>query len=279
MLQGVSELPVDSPTTTPLDLSSMQTSAAGSSPASERRLQELQDALSERDQVVQMLTQRLEQAADQLDRWQRSGADRRGPGLNSLPPELIEGQQTLLEQMNRVFGQWEEMQAGQILCRIETQIVELKDLVASGSTFSSPPSSGSSGAARSAAVSSHSSSNASSHEATQVDRSKLADSGWEAIKAAMLAGESGSLPLSPPPASTPTDPSRSLPDPPPFVDVDEASIDDLREAVQSRDEFISLLIRRFVAQDQSTSIPDWEQLNQAPDDLRLELDDLRRQLQ
>ncbi|HLQ44748.1 MAG TPA: hypothetical protein VK137_08480, partial [Planctomycetaceae bacterium] len=117
----------------------------------DQRLQELQDALSERDQVVQMLTQRLEQAADQLDRWQRSGTDRKGPGLTSLPPELIDSQQTLLEQMNRLLGQWEEIQAGPTLCRIETQIVELKDLVTSGSVVLPLPNDGSSVAARSAA--------------------------------------------------------------------------------------------------------------------------------
>ena len=40
-----------------------------------------------------------------------------------------------------------------------------------------------------------------------------------------------------------------------------------------------MLIRRLVSQDQSTRIPDWERLNQAPAELREALEDLRRQLQ
>ena len=100
--------------------------------AYEKRIQTLQDTLRERDQVVQMLTQRLEQAADQLDRLHRTGGGRGGSVAVGLPPELIENQQSLLEQLSRVLGDWEEVQATQTLTRIESQITELRELVASG---------------------------------------------------------------------------------------------------------------------------------------------------
>ncbi len=252
------------------------------------RQQELEDALRERDLVVQMLTQRLEQAADQLDRLQRNGADRRGSGAMGFPPELIESQQTLLEQMTRVLGEWEEIQAGPMLCRIDTQIGELKDLVASGSV--SPATSLTSGQAAGKAA---------ARPAAKANSSAPLDSGWEAIKAAMMAGEpvvDFTAPLNSKPTAAPTsteeiaaqhghgasavlEPPQPIPDPPPFVDISAATIDELRDAVQSRDDFISMLIRRMVAMDQSTRVPDWEQLNQAPTELRQELEELRRQLQ
>jgi hypothetical protein len=255
----------------------------------EPRLRELEDALRERELVVQMLTQRLEQAADQLDRWQRNGTDRRGSGTSGFPPELIESQQTLLEQMTRFLSQWDEIQAGPLLCRIETQICELKDLVASGTISPVVSTDGD-----------HAASKVYRPAATVDSRSEPVSSGWEAIKAAMMAGEAVSnetVPQNSKPdvapatsvevsearhghqASAVLEASPPIPDPPAYVDTNQASIDELREAVHLRDEFISMLIRRMVAADQSTRIPDWEQLNQAPDELRKELEELRRQLQ
>lgn len=246
--------------------------------AIEQHARELEAALHERDMVVQMLTQRLEQAADQLDRVQRTGSDRRSSTNSSVPPELLEGQQTLLDQMNRMLGEWEELQAGPMLSRIESQISELKDLVSSGS-----PTGGSSHT-RPATGPSIPPANA---------HAEPAPVGWEAIKAAMMAGESSgttqnsptnssptTVPSAPiPAASGPTDLPANLPDPPPFVDIDQAAINVLRGAVQVRDEYISMLVRRIVAQDQSTRVPNWEKLNQAPTDLRAELESLRQQLQ
>ena len=63
------------------------------------------------------------------------------------------------------------------------------------------------------------------------------------------------------------------------MDIDQAAINVLRGAVQVRDEYISMLVRRIVAQDQTTRLPDWNALNQAPADLRAELESLRQQLQ
>ena len=256
----------------------------------EPRLQELEEALRERDLVVQMLTQRLEQAADQLDRWQRNGADRRGAGTMGFPPELIESQQTLLEQMTRVLGEWEEIQAGPMLCRIDTQIGELKELVASGSVSTAT-----------SITSGHVASRPAARASAKADSGRAPlDSGWEAIKAAMMAGDSVAELMAPqnsaPPVATTAaadvvelkqvhsataviEVPPAIPDPPPFVDIAEATTDELRDAVQLRDEFISMLIRRLVSQDQSTRIPNWERLNQAPAELREALEDLRRQLQ
>ena len=193
---------------------------------SDPRLQELEDALRERDLVVQMLTQRLEQAADQLDRWQRNGTDRRGSGMSGFPPELIESQQTLLEQMTRVLGEWEEIQAGPMLCRIDTQIGELKDLLASGSMSSST-----------SQTSGHAASKAAARPVVKADSSAPVDSGWEAIKAAMMAGEpmvDFTAPQNSKPTAAPTSSEviaaqhghgasavlelpPPIPDPPPFV--------------------------------------------------------------
>ncbi len=254
--------------------------------ADDQRVLELMAALHERDGVVQMLTQRLEQAADQLDRLQRSGADRRG-SIPGVPAEFLDSQQTLLDQMNRVLGQWEEMQAGHTLVRIESQIQEIHELVANGTTTMSS----SSVAAPTPRTS------VSATNTTSAAKAISSKSSWECIKAAMMADESLTAPqpatssqvssavvTSPtafplPTTSTPISEAPPLPELPSFVEIQQATPDELRLAIQSRDECISTLVRRVVAQDQTTRIPDWTQLAQAPADLRRTLDDIRRQLQ
>lgn len=274
-------------------------------PAIAKRTKELEDALHERDMVVQMLTQRLEQAADQLDRLQRTGTDRRGGSFSGIPTELVEGQQTLLEQMNRMLGEWEEIQAGPMLSRIESQISELKDLVSAGPTLSRTDNSRSKEIARVKADSTSSSVNKPPLRRVE-DLIAAKSSDWEVIKAAMLANED----LNTPPKTEKPEPSQSvtnateisstqgsqdsesifsasalndlpapLTEPPPYVDVDQAAIEELREAVQLRDDYISMLTRRVVAQDESTRLPDWEMLNHVPSELRYELEKLRQQLQ
>ena len=262
---------------------------------SEQRLKELQGALLERDQVVEMLTQRLEQAADQLDRMQRSGADRRGPTIGGLPNDFVEGQQSLIEQMNRALAEWEELHATQLLYRIESQIGELKDFVTSHDGLATLNTGGGT-SEKVIANATLLKPSATPNPISQQEHSTSAPtSGWDAIRASMMAGGS----FSEPPAhshSTPApieplstssaktteereDNRSPLPDPPAFVDVDQVSLEELRAAVLARDEFISRLLRRVTALDQSTQIPDWALLAQVPDKLRRELDELRQRLQ
>lgn len=269
--------------------------------AYEKRIRTLQDTLKERDQVVQMLTQRLEQAADQLDRLQRNGAGRGGSVAAGFPPELIENQQSLVEQLTRVLGEWEETQAGQTLTRIESQITELRELVASGvvapANFSAIATSTTDSTSKKLADQTPKTS-AGASVFSDIASAEPAKTGWEAIKAAMMAGEnydpamaspakptvSSQAPVaeatpaesdSPSPRSTP----QPLPEPPAAVDFEIADQAMLVEAIRSRDEFISTLLRRLSSPDANTELPDWEKLNFVPEDLHRELLSLRDRLQ
>src|SRR6185369_14757427 len=96
---------------------------------SEGDVASLQRQLQEKEQLVAALTERLEQAAEQLDRVRRTGADRgarRGGGGGALPLELIEDHRTAIDELKQAVTRWEEMQAGLTLGRLETQIAELR---------------------------------------------------------------------------------------------------------------------------------------------------------
>lgn len=89
---------------------------------------DLQRQLAEKDQLIAALTERLEQAAEQLDRARRLGPD----GVSAaLPDELIVDQQALLEELRLAVQQWQDLQAAAALGRIEMQLGEIRDLVAS----------------------------------------------------------------------------------------------------------------------------------------------------
>ncbi len=267
--------------------------------AYEKRVQTLQDSLKERDQVVQMLTQRLEQAADQLDRLQRTGGGRGGAVSSSVPPELIENQQQMSAQMSQLLEQWEELHATQMLTRIESQLSELHELVATGVTTPASNSTSESSIFRAATNSSSKpvSRTSSFSNVLAADPTKV---GWEAIKAAMMDGESYNSTTAPTPSAQTTTPNESstteqskpesaatsersapqpLPEPPSPVDCNTADQETLIEAIRSRDEFISILLRRLSSPDANTELPDWSTLNSVPADLHQELIGLRNRLQ
>lgn len=266
--------------------------------AYEKRIQTLQDSLRERDQIVQMLTQRLEQAADQLDRMQRTGGGRNGATVAGIPPELIENQQTLAGQMTQLLGQWEELQAAEMLTRIESRLNDLHDLVSTGSGGSSRGSANGSTSTSTEKDGANSSSEDLSNASVQseIAPTKPVTMGWEAIKAAVMAGESINLETTthhhPPPRHEADhesvfsesvvlerSDSPTLSEPPLPVDFDSADHQQLCDAIRDRDEFISLLLRRLSSPDANTEFPDWEQLNRVPEDLQHELMNLRDRLQ
>lgn len=253
------------------------------------RIGKLETQLREKEQLVSALTDRLEQAAEQLDRIRRTGGDRgqlvAGGGL---PPELIEQQQELAEELKRAVEQWENMQAGLVLGRIEVQVTELRDLITSGG-FSVPDSGHS-------AVPRHEPANKRKADVPSKPSGGMSASGWEALKAGLLAAESDEDTLSPvdripgadaPESSLPAvaeavEPSEEIAevDPPAPVDFTTADTETLQKAVEERDEYITYLLKRLRSgQGSATPAIDWEAISNAPDELQSRLKELEGQLE
>ncbi|MEX2286272.1 MAG: hypothetical protein WD648_04225 [Planctomycetaceae bacterium] len=236
----------------------------------------LETQLREKEQLVAALTERLEQAAEQLDRIRRTGGDRGLRGGGGIPPELIEEQQALAAELQQAVRQWEETQPGATLGRIEVQLTELRDLVsglAGGEGFP---------AEQSVAA-------PSLRGRTDVrdgDNSKASGpalSGYEAMKAELLETEpapttaAAKLPVA---TAAYIKPEEIAPvDPPAVIDLDAAGVEELRTAVEHRDSYISYLTRALRAAEMMYKQSlDWEALNNAPDDLRRRLEDLEKTL-
>jgi hypothetical protein len=92
------------------------------------RMQQLETRLADREQLVSILTDRLEQAADELDRIKRSGGVHSGSTADSADTaSLLAGHSEVTEKLDRFVDAWEERYEGPALRRMEAGIDELRE--------------------------------------------------------------------------------------------------------------------------------------------------------
>lgn len=236
---------------------------------------DLQRQLQEKEELIVALTDRLEQAAEQLDRLRRTGNDRggrRAGGGGGLPADLVEDHRAVVEDLKQAITRWEDMQAAAALGRLETQVSELRDLVA-GYVTAAPPRPGQENGTRAGAASKPGHSPA---------------TWWEMQKAALLGDgpppESATASADPPPvshngpvhsnSSESAEPSfnlqdANLPDLPPAVDWENLSPEEARKAICARDETINQLREPLLLLQAAGRLPaDLKSLDGVPEALR-----------
>ncbi len=248
----------------------------------------LMDQMRSKDALVLQLTERLGAAAEELDRLQRSGADRRagggGPGASSR--ELMEQTGQLTNRVEEALDAW-----GQSSNHYEVILQRLDEIADQLSHSNGVVDS--KGAARPAS-SSHSLTSAPAAAASG-NTGPGSGSFWEKMKASMGEGTTppspaphggssspvSSAPHTPPPAGA-TEESEaelSIAPPPVVINVDIASIEDLREAVATRDAYISTLITELRMAHTLPELPtDLMNSGLAPDELLASLIELEKRL-
>lgn len=240
-------------------------------------LHELETELAEKNQLVEALTAQLERAAEELDRLQRSGADRRRSG--ALPPEVVDDHRALLGEMQRVVQQWEDLQAGFALGRIEVQLTELREFV--GERLIGPvlgvPIETSSPAVVITEPAAHRGGQIEHAEPGHLNQETAANAGgsaWDQLKSQLLQeADSTDSTAAALPAAEP------LPDPPLAIDLKAASPAALAEAVERRDGYIAALLRRLRAAEELALPTDWTSLSPTAPGLVENLQQLARQLE
>jgi hypothetical protein len=263
--------------------------------------EQIQNRLREKEQLVAALTERLEQAAEQLDRLRRTGVDKgRRPLGGGFPAEVVEEHKTTLEDLKRVIARWEDMQAEVTLGRIETQIAELRDLmVSSGNagtyvaprTAAAPPAQAPAPQAppreRPADVQAH-------HPAGKGG----GNAWWEAQKAALMGeplSEEAQAALEAPSTAAPVDTSNDvastvpascdlaglkIPDLPAPVDFENITLEEARTAIRERDTVIGQLREPLLLLQASAQLPaDLPTLEHLPAPLRDRIAELEAQWQ
>jgi len=251
-----------------------------------KTIESLEARLREQDGVVAALTQRLEQAAEQLDRFQRT----QGEPVSHIEPASADSRQAqagTIDDMSRILQQWDAAQPQATLERIECSLEQLHALVqeqSPGHELTQDQAPESSRCVEPEAGPDGSEANPDSEaETSQPD--SLAN--WEQLKA-QLFGEQ-------PAAETPThnqtpDSSNAGPpmtpqsklevvEAPPEIDFDTCDQQALHSAISHRDRYTAFLIRKLrITELHPGQFPDWSQLSDVPEDLRSRIDDLRKTL-
>jgi hypothetical protein len=255
----------------------------------------LEAQLQEKQELVTALTERLEQAAEQLDRVHRTGADRGVRSGAGFPPELIDEHKSLVDDLQHAVQQWGDMQAEATLGRLEIQLTEMRDLMVGNlapGSFAGQPS-------RNVQNSTQEDDAQESAEELHTKLSSSDDdkpSDYESLKASLLqedqtsedelASEDERASEDDVEAKTENDDrdesEEALPvDPPPPIDIGTAAVEALQQAVESRDAYISYLIQKLRRVESTSSrVPDdWEALESVPEELRCRLEEIGERLE
>ncbi len=259
----------------------------------------LKTQLKEMEELVAALTERLELAAEQLDRFQRSGADRgMRSGGGGFPPELIEKHESLIDELHQAVQQWNDMQAGTALGNLEMQVSELRDLVSSESNGDGQPARQD----RLSRTDDAASERPSDEVVARGDEEPASgqEDRWDALKSYLLesddaandeqaettiqpavekAGDTGHAQNecgdSEPPAAAPLETA----DPPLPVDADEADVTVLRTAIEARDEYIGFLISKLRNANSHARLPSqWAEWESIPEELCRQVEELQSEL-
>lgn len=243
----------------------------------------LEAQLQEKQELITALTERLEQAAEQLDRVHRTGADRGVRSGAGFPPELIEEHKSLVDGLQHAIQQWGDMQAEATLGRLEIQLTEMRDLMVGNlapGSFSGQPS-------RNVQ---NSTQEDDPQEPAEELYTKLESSdddqpgSYESLKTSLLQDEQTSEDdVEAETENDDRDESEEAPplDPPPPIDIVTAAVETLQQAVESRDAYISYLIQKLRrVESSSRRVPDdWDSIGSVPEELRCRLEGLGERLE
>jgi len=231
--------------------------------------------LREKQEIIDALTERLERTAEQLDRFQRTNGDRGHWRVSGVPAELVERQQSLCGDLERVIQQWETAQPDQALERIESQLERVQQLLLSQ------------GNGRDSDFSGRTYPASDGRERTEVPAS--GSSAWESLKAELLSQSPVEAPETTPPSSPDqtadlqitADPFAGEPlSIPAEFDVDSAEITRLRAAVVERDECIANLLKRLRTLEVLTRpAGGWKSLDEVPGAVKERLETLELRLE
>jgi len=219
-------------------------------------------ALFEKDELIAALTAQLEETVEQLDRLHRQGADRASPRSAGSSSGLNGDSLATSDRINQWLDQWDATQPIDLWTRIEQRIEEIAGQLGSGSHPRE----------------SHAAEAPSHSPPSTTESSHGIASSWEETKRRLLGEVSDAAPAespaAPPVQDAPIEPPVSQQvEYPAAIDVDSADRHQLIEGIEIRDRYISYLTHRLRAAEMRQPV-DWDALNQAPADLRQQLEDL-----
>ena len=239
-------------------------------------ISQIQNELGQKDELIAALVQELEKAVDQLDRFERSGAER---SHSDLPNPLHQSNRHSFESpaaandnVRQMADEWADARPTDSLSRIEAELAAVHEMLRT-LRLDAPR------AAESSILSSCFQSlrqEEPAHECDDVVNKTLDESSvsWDAIKTDLLKLDSASWTSSDQQdesellklmAETPT---------PAEVNFQSASLDELKTAVVERDSYIIQLNRLFRTRNTLSLPTDWAELGKVSSEMQIRVESL-----
>ena len=241
---------------------------------------QLEKQLAEKEELVSALTAQLEQAAERLDRIQRSGSDRGYVDGTSHDRQVGNNTQTVLTKVDQFVDDWNECEAPETLGRIESQLQEIQSLLKNSTPIAIPQPVGQQD-------------NSEPNEQQGLDA-------WAAMKSSLL-GESESAEYNPDSYTEQSDEASDneqvveqvseevvekefeldLADPPDPVAEENKDVEELHFAIDCRDDYITSIVhqmRELHRKSMRTTPVNWDELLDQPEEIRTQIEYLEAQL-
>lgn len=251
----------------------------------DKRIVGLEEQLATKDELVTALTERLEQAVEELDRLQQaeSQAEFVVDSSDAHSAKILDEQRKLGELVKQATQQWKSADISPVLQSLGVQLDEIREMIRSTATASSWPVAEVADAAAASIA-------ATSRDAEPPAESEAPDDTWEDLKARYFTDDEDEsiqdeTEAEPEPvgesvvaAELPTVDIEPV-DPPPAIDFDSAEPDQLQQAIDDRDAYISYVLKKLRNAGATMCMPvDWDVIQNAPEELRTRLEDLEQQL-
>jgi hypothetical protein len=248
-----------------------------------------QSDLVQKDELITALINELEQAVEQLDRFQRTGSNRShsapSPAQNSYSNIASEPQSPLMDDLRRMANDWEQAQPASALERIESQLAAMHDLVLNLQN------NGRAGAHDRVSpevldfedrVRRLNAETAADEQQDQDTANMTLDESspsWEAIKRQIFGGSEPAIENS----NQEADDSELLrllneTPAPTEINFDVAGIDELKQAISERDAYIIQLNRLFRTRNSFSLPADWSVLANVPNEMQVRVESLIERL-
>jgi hypothetical protein len=240
---------------------------------------ELHQQLEGKNELIAALVAELEQVVEQLDRVKRNGNDRGRTGGSSaaLPAEVVEEHQQVLGELQRVVQQWEQMQAGLALGRIESELAELRSMIGRGGNLGSTSDSLGRGESNDRdsveAVLSRLSMTPPAEDSSMLT---LSGTDWEAMKRQMAGDSADDSDDVAEDDLTKLLDGIAVPVP---VDFDNATVDELKRACAERDTYI-VQVTRWIRTRRAVTVPEnWDEIPGVPEEMQKRVEALAQRLE
>jgi len=291
--QPESEAPIEEPAVAQSESATFGIDPIENIESLQKQIAELEEDTTTKDDLVAVLTEQLEKAVEQLDRLQQADTESGNVAETSdgSSEAILQEQRKLSELVKHATQKWQAADISAVMRGLGVQLDEIHALIRSDSATGAWP------AANAKSISAGDSTSANQRDTQNQSDDEFAGDSWENLKARYFTDTEHDVIQDDTESEVIQDDMDSetvvddvtetvLPnadlepvDPPQPIDFDVADLDQLQQAIDDRDAYISYVLKKLRNAAVTICKPvDWDAIQNAPEELCERLENLEQQL-